>query len=251
MYGDDEGKVMNMGLMFTVAAVDTKAMPTTDEVKRMVRAGADDKPALINTMMGTLSIPRPRHVHINAISIPGNPLNPDDLSFAEIEGRRRVDNFVTWLKAKVPGFGRCYLVKTAGSVGIRESRRVRGDYVLTGEDYRRAAKFDDGVAACSYYADRHGRSQGGRLGPGEYYQIPYRCLTAGSLENLLVVGRCISADTTAQSSLRIMPTSMCTGQAAGIAAAMSLPSGEVRKIDVQGLRRRIVADGGVIDAKTL
>ena len=249
MFGDDKGKVMNMGLMFTVAGVDTDAMPDRDEVKRMVRAGGKDKPVLINTMIGTLSVPRDGHVHINAVSIPGNPLDPGDLSFAEMEGRRRVDNFVEWLRANVPGFGKCYLLKTAGSAGVRESRRVKGDYVLSGEDFRRAAKFSDGVAACSYYADRHGRAQGGgRLGPGEYYQIPYRCLTAKGLENLLVVGRCISADIIVQSSCRIMPTSMCTGQAAGLAAAMSLPEGNVRAVDVQELRKSIVSAGGVIDA---
>jgi len=246
MFGDERGKVMNLGLMFIVGGVDSDAIPPRDEIKRMVRAGGKDDPPLINTAIGTLSVPRSGYVHFNAVSIPGDPLDAADLSRAETEGRRRVENFVNWVRANVPGFARCFLARTASCAGVRESRRVLGDYVLTADDFRRAAKFSDGIACCSYYADRHGTGDGGHLPPGEYYQIPYRSLIPKGLENLLVVGRCISAETVPQASLRIMPTAMCIGQAAGIAAAMSLPSGVVRNIDVECLRREIRLAGGVL-----
>jgi len=247
MFGDEEGKLMNMSLMFMVGGVDTDAIPEQDEIKRMVRAGEKDDPPLRNNKIGTLSVPRRGYVHFNAITVPGDTLNPGDVTNAETESRRLVENFVEWIRRNVPGFAGCFLIKTAAHVGIRESRRVLGDYVLTGDDFRRAAKFDDAIASCSYYADRHGRYDAGHLPPGEYYQIPYRCLTPKGIDNLLIAGRSISADVIANSSLRIMPTVMCIGQAAGIAAAMSLPPGSVREMDVQELRRKILAGGGVLE----
>jgi hypothetical protein len=247
MFGDDEGKVMNMSLMFTVAGVDTASIPDRDEIKRMVRQGDDDDPPLKNNKIGTLSVPREGYVHFNAISVPGDTLDPSDVTNAEIESRRLVENFVEWVRRNVPVFANCFLVKTAAHVGIRESRRVLGDYILTGADFQGATKFDDAIACCSYYADRHGRAHGGHLPPGEHYQIPYRCLTPKGIKNLLIAGRSISADVIANSSLRIMPTVMCIGQAAGIAAAMSLPSARVRDIDVQVLRRKIRTAGGVLE----
>jgi hypothetical protein len=251
MVGDDSGKVMPMTLNFVVGGVDMGAMPSGTELKRLAAAGDRDTPALINTNVSCVSSPREGFVHFNAIRTPGDTLDARDLSFAEAEGRRRAENFVQWLRANVPGFIGCYLAKTGSHVGVRESRRVLGDYVLTGEDFRRAAKFDDAVACCAYDIDIHGQAPGQtrieRLRPGEYYQVPYRCLTPGGVENLLVAGRGISANVEAHSSLRIMPTVMCIGQAAGIAAAMALPSGCVRGIDVQELGAKIRQAGGALE----
>lgn len=169
-----------------------------------------------------------------------------------MEGRRRAENFVQWLKARVPAFRHGQLLKTADSIGIRESRRVIGDYFLTGADFDRAAKFEDGIACCAYPVDVHGdKPNEGRLQYmplGEYYQIPYRCLTAKGLDNLLVASRSISCDRRMHASVRTQPTVMCLGDAAGFAAAMSLPSGDIRKIDVLELRQKIRDYGGVIEA---
>ena len=250
-FGDASGTVMPMTLNFIVAGVDTSKVPPISEFRKLAAAGANDDPPLMNTNISCVTVPREGFLHFNAIRIPGNTLEATDLSRCEIEARGRVENFVRWLGARVPGCEKCHLIKTGAHVGIRESRRVLGDYILTGADFRKAAKFDDGIACCSYDIDIHAPEQGRtrieRMGPDQYYQIPYRCLTPKGVENLLVAGRSISADVEAHSSLRIMPTVMCIGQAAGIAAAMSLPPGRVRNIDVHELRRRIRSSGGVLE----
>jgi len=251
MFGDHHGQVMPMTLNFVVGGVDLSTLPSTAKLRELAAEGEQGNPPLANTNVSCVTSPREGYVQFNAIRTPGDTLDPADVSRAETEGRRRVDNFVAWLRAKVPGCQACYLAKTGGHVGIRESRRVLGDYVLSHDDFRGKRTFDDGIACCSYDVDIHGQSQGQtrieRLGPGGYYQIPYRCLTPKGLANLLVAGRGISADVEAHSSLRIMPTVMCVGQAAGIAAAMSLPGGDVRAIDVQDLRRRVRQAGGVLE----
>jgi len=250
-FGDESGTVMPMTLNFRVGGVDTDNLPGWQELKDIAREGDKDDPPLINTNLSTFGSRQKGYVHFNAIRVPGSTIDPGELSFAETESRRRVDNFVRWLRARVPAFRNCYLVKSGDHVGIRESRRVMGDYVLTGEEVRTAAKFDDGIACCSYVIDIHGQAQGQtrieHLPPGEHYQIPYRCLTPKGTENLLMASRGISADVVAHSSLRIMPCVMNVGTAAGFAAAMSLPSGRVRDVDVQQLRRRIRRDGGVLE----
>jgi hypothetical protein len=259
-FGDEQGRVMPMTLFFAVSGVDRSNVPWHD-MQKLCAAGGQDTPALINTNLSCVHPMDPARsgltdlksslVYFNAIRIAGNTLDPFDVSRAEIEGRRRVENFVQWLKAKVPGFKDCQLVKTGAHIGIRESRRVMGDYVLTSADFDRAAKFDDGIACGAYPVDIHGDKPNQfrleYLPLGEYYQIPYRCLTAKGLTNLLVASRSISCDVRMHASLRTMPSVMCIGDAAGFAAALSLPQGDVRQIDVSTLRQKIRDYGGIID----
>ena len=246
------GRTMPMTTYFIVGGVDMAAIPPIEEMGRLCAAGGGDTPALVNTNFSWWQLkPDKGWVQFNAIRVPGDALDSADLSRAEMEGRRRVDNFVAWLRANVRGFGQCFLVKTAAHIGVRESRRIIGDYVLRYEDWKRCARFDDAIACCSYKIDIHGDRPNAlrceELPPGQYYQIPYRCLTPLGLTNLLVAGRSISASVEAHSSLRVIPPVMCIGQAAGIAAAMSLPAGDVRKVEVRRLQARIRADGGVIE----
>ncbi len=138
--------------------------------------------------------------------------------------------------------------------GKRESRRFEGDYMLRQQDIVEQRHHYDAVAFGGWSIDLHPADGVFSERPGcdqwhakGIYQIPYRCLTPKGVENLLVSGRGISADVDAHSSLRIMPTVVCIGQAAGMAAAMSLPGGRVRDIDVQELRQRIRDAGGVLE----
>ncbi|MHC4716670.1 MAG: FAD-dependent oxidoreductase [Planctomycetota bacterium] len=251
MIGDEDGNVMPMTLTFIVGGVDTDNIPTGRDMKERAAAGPDDDPPLINTNMSCMTALPGGRVNFNAVRISGDPLQPAQLSAAEAEGRRRVANYVAWLRANVPGFSDCYLIKTAGHIGVRESRRVVGDYMLAFEDFEACRKFNDGVACCSYEVDKHLQQHGKtlhiKLPPGEHYQIPYRCLIAQGVENLLVASRSISADVRVHASLRIMPSVMNIGEAAGYAAAMSLPTGDVRSVDVQTLRARIRDNGGAIE----
>lgn len=252
-FGNESGRVMPMTLFFKVEQVDTARIPSGRELYHLAAKGDKDQPPLINTNFSCLSSPLPGVVYINAIRVPGNTLDPFSVSQAESEGRRRVENYVAWLRANVPGYGNCRLAKTASHVGIRESRRVTGDYVLTADDFKKCSRFDDAVACCSYMVDIHGDKPGEgtilHLPPDGYYQVPYRCLTPRGMKNLLVASRSISTDVTMHSSVRIMPQVMNLGEAAGCAAAMALPDGDIRSIDIRGLQDRIRAGGGILEPR--
>lgn len=252
MHGDSQGRVQPTTLNFIVGGVETDRMPGYGAMAQRCAAGGDDEPALINTNYNCHSIPRPGYVHFNAIRVHGDPLDPLDLSRMEIESRRRVENFVAWLGANVEGFESCYLVKTASHVGIRETRRVRGDYVLTYDDWKAGRTFEDGIAACSYSVDIHGQEDQSDesnepMPAGHYYQIPYRCLTPRGAVNLLIASRAISGDRQANGSYRIMPPVMNIGEAAGFAAAMAAASRDVRAIDVAKLRRTLIDHGAALE----
>jgi len=252
MFGDEHGVVMPMTTNFILGGVDTDHLPPGEELKRLMAAGVNDTPALVNTHLSCTSVFRKGFVHFNAIRITGaGTIDPWDVSRAEVEARRRIENFAAWARAKMPAFANCFIAKTGAHIGVRESRRVMGDYVLTVEDFKRAAKFDDAVTCTCYCVDRHGQRPNEtffiRLPPGEFYQVPYRCLVPKGKRNLLIASRSISTDVLMHASVRIMPPVMNIGEAAGFAAAMSLPRGDVRKIDVKALQKRITGSGGLLE----
>jgi hypothetical protein len=129
----------------------------------------------------------------------------------------------------VPGFEESYVIESGPQVGIRESRRVMGEYVLTADDVLAARKFDDVVARGTYPIDVHSPTGKGtvlkRVPAGEAYDIPLRCLLPRGADNLLVAGRCISGTHEAHSSYRVMPIATATGQAAGVCAALAARAG--------------------------
>jgi hypothetical protein len=169
--GDVRGEVMPMTLNFIVAGVDTSRLPSMAEMRARALAGDRDQPPLLNTNLSCChALPNGR-VHFNAIRVPGNGVDPAAISQAEAEGRRRVQNFVAWLRANIDGFQQCWLAKTGSHIGVRETRRTIGDYLLVHEDFQTARKFDDGIALCSYEVDIHGQQ------PGEGIEIPMRTST--------------------------------------------------------------------------
>lgn len=250
MFGNEEGVVMPMTLFFVLDGIDYGVFPW-GELKKLCQEGPAHTPALVNTNLSCMHRSPAGLLYMNAIRVPGNTLDPLDVTKAEIEGRRRVHNFVAWMRANVPGCASVRLVKTGTHVGIRESRRVVGDYIITGDDFSTCARFDDAIACCTYPVDIHGQAQGQttirELPPDGYYQIPYRCLTPKGKTNLLMAGRSISADVTLHSSVRVMPPVMNIGEAAGHAAALSLPKGDVRAVEIKALQKRIRANGGALD----
>lgn len=150
-------------------------------------------------------------------------------SEALAEGRRRVRRLVTFLTRYMPGFEHAFLIREASMLGVRESWRIQGSYVLDTEDYVRRARFEDAVARGTWYIDVHSATKGlvhmEKYGPGEYYEIPYRCLTNGVVRNMLTVGRCISASFLVQASVRIQQTVIDMGESAGRACAMAKAAG--------------------------
>ena len=165
--------------------------------------------------------------HFNSTRIvKRNPTDPVDVTQAEIEAREQVFELFHFLKNNIPGYEHCFLLSTASEIGIRESRMIDGQYLLTGEDLKNCTKFPDAVALGNYDIDIHNPEGSGTshyyFGPGEYYTIPYRALLPRQVENMLVAGRCISVTHEAQASIRIMPVVCCIGQAAGTAAALAV-----------------------------
>ncbi|MDI6783229.1 MAG: FAD-dependent oxidoreductase [bacterium] len=148
-----------------------------------------------------------------------------DLTYAQQEGRKKIRRLLEFMRKYFPGFENAYIVFTAPMVGVRESRRIKGEYILTIEDILSARKFPDPVARNNYPVDIHNPKGTGtkfysQLKPGEYHEIPYRCLVPLKIANLLVAGRCISATFEAQSSIRIQSNCYAFGEAAGAAAAL-------------------------------
>lgn len=162
-------------------------------------------------------------------------------SAAIVEGRAMIRRLVRFLKGYMPGFEQAYLLREASMLGVRESYRLVGKYVLTEEDYVGQARFPDGVARGDWYIDVHSATRGlyhkKAYQKGDYYEIPYRAMVCDGLSNLAVAGRCISATFMMQASVRIIPTCIDMGQAAGAACAAALGSGiPLNAVDGASLR---------------
>ncbi|MBN2780484.1 MAG: FAD-dependent oxidoreductase, partial [Candidatus Marinimicrobia bacterium] len=173
------------------------------------------------------SLPEPGKASFNCVNLLGyDGTRRADLQKACTEGRSQIADIVRLLKNGVPGFENAELDKVADRVGIRETRRVIGDYVMTGEDIRSCRKFEDAVVRGCYGIDIHGQKDEDDvmedIPEGEYYEMPKRALFVREAENLLAAGRCMSATREAHAALRIMPTCAGMGDAAGRIAAKAV-----------------------------
>ena len=185
------------------------------------------------------------------------PLNADSYTAACVHGRKQVRTFLNFFRENVPGFANAELALTAPMLGVRESRRLCGEYTLCKEDYFAKRHFADDIGSFSYPVDIHASSTNAEeqanvekninateYEKGENYGIPYRSLLAKGVENLLLAGRCISADRTIQSSIRVVPGCMITGEAAGTAAAAALrEQTSLRSVDISNLQKKLVSRG--------
>lgn len=168
------------------------------------------------------------------------------LTKGEIEGRGQIDDIVTYLTNYVPGFEQAYFTKTAPFLGIRETRRIKGQYVMTQDDVLSCRHFDDAIAVASYPIDIHRPEDNGctLIWCGDCYDIPYRSLVPQKVENLLVAGRSISCTHEAMGAIRVMATCMAMGEAAGRAARISARGNRPpSEIDVSELRRQQLERG--------
>ena len=246
----EDGLCQPMTLMFRMAGVDEQRIPPRQEINRLYQE-AKDAGDIDNPRENVLFFypTRPGEIQFNTTRVVKRQgTDAADLTAAELEARRQVRQMSAFLKARVAGFEQSYLAATGVQVGVRESRRILGEYVLTGEDVLGARKFADGIARGCYPVDIHNPAGTGtvikELAPGESYDIPYRCLCPRGFENLLVAGRPISADHEAHSSLRVMPIAAAVGEAGGVAAATAARQGQsVSDIDTGDLRQRLTARG--------
>ncbi|CAG7648580.1 FAD-dependent oxidoreductase [Paenibacillus allorhizosphaerae] len=173
----------------------------------------------------------------------------EDLTKGAVEGRRLAKIQVDFLRRYVPGFEHAHLTATGEQIGIRETRRIVGDYILTEDDFVNTRSFADDIARNAYFIDVHLATSGDqmsiyRLPPGHSHGVPYRCLLPKGLDNVWVAGRSASADRIVQSSLRVMPNCFAMGQAAGTAAALAAEhSMTSRDVPIGRLQERLVRQG--------
>jgi hypothetical protein len=217
-----------------------------DLVKKATEEGTLDLPREDLLFFAT---PHEREVSVNSTRV-GGVLGVDvwDLTRAEWQSRRQMRQIAAFLRQYVPGFEKAYVAQSGVNVGVRETRRVRGEYQLTAEDVLTARKFRDVIARGSYPVDIHNPRGVGtdlrNLPPGEAYDIPLRCLLPEQVDRLLVAGRCISGTHEAHSSYRVTPIAMATGQAAGVCAALAAKSGRTpRQIEVERVQEELLAQG--------
>ena len=169
-------------------------------------------------------------IYIHGVRVPANPTDAADLSRAEMQGRADAHAMFRAWKRDVPAFKESFFVEAYPWIGVRESRRILGQYILNEDDLMKSRRFDDAVATGCWYLDLHPNKtvvgsandfDPKKVQP-EPYDIPYRSLIPQKISNLLVAGRCHSATRGAHASTRVTVTAMAMGEAAGVAAAMSL-----------------------------
>jgi hypothetical protein len=180
-----------------------------------------------------------------------NATDPDLLTAAEMDGRIQALEYVRFLRDKVPGYEKAQLSNFGTCIGVRETRRVYGDYRLTREDVLSAKQFDDQIGLCGApIEDHHGGAdtKWAYLPEGRCVGIPYRTLLPRDADNVLIAGRCFSATHDAHASVRSMAQCMSMGQAAGIAAAMAVKTRRTpREIDFGQMRQLLRESGAILD----
>jgi FAD dependent oxidoreductase len=273
--GDERGRVQPASLMFRLSHVDLTKTATyvrmhPDQMRTSLKAHERLAPAMTavaglyelwsNALdQGEVNIPRevvsffispyPDEVSVNMTRVTNiDPLDPVDLTRAEVEARGQVMQLLEFFRKHVPGFENARIAATGTQIGIRESRRIVGEYTLTRDDVLQGRHFEDAVARSAYPIDIHNPSGSGttthRLPEGESYEIPYRCMVPAHVDRLLVAGRCISTTHEALASTRLTPTVMTLGQAAGTAAALAKQTGKrLRSINTHALRKLLMDDG--------
>jgi hypothetical protein len=181
-----------------------------------------------------------------------NATDPELLSRAEMDGRRQALEYARFLKDRVPGYENAHFAGFGVQIGIRETRRVEGEYRLTREDVLGARQFDDQIGLCGAPIEDHHGGAGTTwqyLPDGHCVGIPYRTLLPRAKTNLLVAGRCFSATHDAHASVRSMAQCMAMGQAAGTAAALAhRESISPKDVDVAALRDALRAGGAVLES---
>lgn len=193
----------------------------------------------------------PGEVYVNSVRI----LNADttdirDLSRAEMEGALQIPKLIKLLRERIPGFENCYLSSIAPSLGVRETRRFAGIRRVTREDCIQANVPDDTVCLSGYKIDIHsGRDDGLYFEAVEKpFGIPYGCLVSRDVENLMFAGRCISCDAVALGSLRVIPSCLGMGQAAGVGAALCVEQGkDPARVDVNEVRAVLLEQNAILN----
>ena len=274
--GDERGGMQPPTLMFCMAGVDTEKLrmslcsePEAYDVdyippdyfgrnRRFIVVGL--RQLIHKARQAGLAIPTDRtilitglregEVWVNMTRVKGvDGTDPRSLSEGEIQAAGQIDDIRKYLIGYVPGFENACFTTTAPFLGIRETRRIVGRYVMTRDDILGCRRFEDAVAVGSYPVDLHSPDDNDGILEwcGDCYDIPYRSLLPQRVDNLLVAGRCISTTHEAMAAIRVMSTCMAMGEAAGRAAGMAVRDGvSPSHIDARRLREELIAHGAFL-----
>lgn len=252
--GREDGLCQPMTLCFRIGNIDVPTFQRNrqlmqDKYKQLQAEGKIKNPRenvlVFNTLVDGM-------LHFNTTRVVRhNPVDPFDVTRAEMTAREQMFEMYHFLKEHVPGCENSQLIYSAGEIGVRESRKIQGEYILTQEDLVGCVKFPDRIAAGNYDIDIHNPEGSGTshyyFAPGTWYTIPYRTLLPKNADNLLVAGRCISTTHEAQASIRILPIVATLGQAAGVGAAVAHHAGVLpREADVSEIQRILTEAGAFI-----
>lgn len=253
-FGNEEGYCQPMTLCFKVRNIDRSRMPSREEINRIYdevkKAGDLDCP---RENLLWFDAPSSDVIHMNTTRVVmKNGTVGADLSDAEKEGRRQMQEIIRFIRKYIPGCENAVLHSVASQIGVRESRRIRGEFFQTKEDFTSARKYEDAIARSNYHIDIHNPTGSGttliRIPAGDWYEISFRALIPSGCSNLLMGCRAISVDHAVHSSIRIMPSVCSLGQAAGMGAAYAIEK-ECTAAEIDGveIRRRLVAAGANLD----
>lgn len=252
--GDADGRLQSPTYIFDMGGVDVeRATAAIGSVRGLLEAAVQTDGWDLPRLSGSYSpLPQPGTVHANMTRVYlVDATDPESLTRGDIEGRRIAVRYAEFLRARVPGFERAYLAALAPQIGIRETRRIVGEYVLTREDVLGARAFEDGICRAAWPIELHDpdgpETTRLHLDGDATYQIPFRCLIPVGVEQLLVAGRCLSSTREGNGSARVMAYCMAMGEAAGTAAAMTVATGgTVRLTDSRVLRFELEHHGAVL-----
>lgn len=257
--GTDGHDMMYPSTMFRVSGVDATRVGSDYSVfdRLMTEAEAAGRRFPRKTpIIRPQKNPSEWRANVTQLSNPdGSPVDATDarqLSAAEVQGRRQIVDFFQFLRESAPGFENAYLLEIAPQVGVRETRRIVGEYQLTEDDVLGCASFDDSIGVNGWMVEEHvagnirfkwqdiPRCRG-------FNHLPYRMLLPRGVDNLLVAGRCASMTHGGQSAARVSGACFVMGQAAGTAAALAIDAHcAPRALSVAALQTRLMADGAFL-----
>ena len=254
--GDGKGTSQALTTMFRLMGVDMEKLRALKfQALREKLLEARQKGFQFNRVDAIIGPTTPKGlVTANMTGIPHlNALEAEELTKAEIEGRRQVFEYLRFLRQSVPGFEQAEVASVAAQVGIRETRRIHGEYMLQEDEVLKGTKFSDGIALGAWPVEFHDPDTGKIEWrfidqPDDYYSIPLRCLIVRGVDNLLVAGRCASTTHIAQASSRVTAQALAMGEAAGILASQAASSHiPVRKIPYTTVQSALRKHGAILE----
>jgi hypothetical protein len=177
------------------------------------------------------------------------PTKAEDLTYAEIHGRLQIREYERFAKEYIKGFENAHVIDTASQIGIRQSRSIKGVYTLKNDDVVNARKFDTAIVRSAWPIEIHGGADGVKVVnlDDDYYEIPFEVMIPETIENVLVAGRCISAEHEALASSRVVAQCFEEGMAAAIAMYMSIKDNiKPRNTNTKKVREMMIERGAIL-----